>query len=60
MIWLPIRITGLSDVIGSWNTIAISVPQSVPQLAAGAAISSRPSKRIEPGAIDVAGRRAGP
>ena len=28
MIWRPIFITGLSDVIGSWKTIAISVPHS--------------------------------
>ena len=27
MIWLPIRITGFSDVIGSWKTIDICVPQ---------------------------------
>ena len=27
MIWFPMRMTGLSDVIGSWNTIAICVPQ---------------------------------
>ena len=27
VICLPIFITGLSEVIGSWNTIAISVPQ---------------------------------
>ena len=27
MIWLPIFMTGLSEVIGSWKTIAISEPQ---------------------------------
>ena len=28
MIWRPIFMTGLSDVIGSWKTMAISVPHS--------------------------------
>ena len=28
VIWRPIFITGFSEVIGSWKTIAISVPQS--------------------------------
>ena len=38
------RITGLSEVIGSWNTIAISVPQSAPQLGRGGRpIELRPS-----------------
>ena len=32
----PIRITGLSEVIGSWNTIAISVPQ-MPRISVGLA-----------------------
>ena len=36
VIWLPIFITGLSDVIGSWNTIAISVPQ-MPRITSGEA-----------------------
>jgi hypothetical protein len=27
VIWRPMRITGLSEVIGSWNTMAIWVPQ---------------------------------
>jgi hypothetical protein len=27
LIWFPIVCTGLSDVIGSWNTIAISAPR---------------------------------
>ncbi len=35
MIWLPIFITGLSDVIGSWKTIAICVPQRLAQLVVG-------------------------
>ena len=29
VIWLPTFITGLSEVIGSWKTMAISVPQSL-------------------------------
>ena len=28
MIWLPIFITGFSDVIGSWKIIAICEPQN--------------------------------
>ena len=27
-IWSPTRSTGFSDVMGSWNTIAISLPRS--------------------------------
>ena len=27
VIWLPIFITGFSDVIGSWKTIAMCAPQ---------------------------------
>ena len=27
VIWLPTFMTGLSEVIGSWNTMAISDPQ---------------------------------
>ena len=40
VICLPMRITGLSDVIGSWNTIDICVPQYD-----RSAASSRPSMR---------------
>ena len=42
-IWRPIRITGLSEVIGSWNTIAISVPQMPRITLALAPVMSRPS-----------------
>ena len=35
VIWSPIFMTGFSDVIGSWNTIAISVPQT-PRISLGA------------------------
>ena len=31
MIWLPMRMTGLSEVMGSWNTMAIRAPQHGPQ-----------------------------
>ncbi len=27
VIWCPMRMTGFSEVIGSWNTIAICAPQ---------------------------------
>ena len=30
VIWWPIFITGLSEVIGSWKTMAISAPQMSP------------------------------
>ena len=44
MIWFPTRITGFSDVIGSWNTIAICVPQ-YRRIALPVALPiSRPSK----------------
>ncbi len=29
MIWLPIFMTGFSDVIGSWKTIDISEPHTL-------------------------------
>jgi hypothetical protein len=35
VIWLPIFITGFSDVIGSWKIIAISGPPEVPELVGG-------------------------
>ena len=38
-----IFITGLSEVIGSWNTIAISVPQTPRMVTASAPVMSRPS-----------------
>ena len=47
VIWLPIRCTGLSDVMGSWKTMAIWVPQS--------------SRSSSLGSVeDLRGRRSGP
>ncbi len=43
VIWAPTRITGLSEVIGSWNTIAISVPQIERIVSARAPVMSRSS-----------------
>ena len=36
MIWLPMRCTGLSDVIGSWKTMAMWVLQSLRSWLSGA------------------------
>ena len=48
VIWLPIFSTGLSEVIGSWKTIAICVPQSWRSSSFGASMISRPSNRMLP------------
>ena len=42
------RSTGLSEVIGSWNTIAISAPRISRSSSSDSAVISRPRKRIEP------------
>ena len=44
-IWPPTVSTGLSDVIGSWKTTAISRPRSRRNASRGNRKSSRPSKR---------------
>ena len=43
VIWLPIRWTGLSDVIGSWKTMAMCVLHSLRSSSLGALRSSVPS-----------------
>ena len=47
-IWPPTVSTGLSDVIGSWKTTAISRPRSRRSASRGKRKSSRPSKRTLP------------
>ena len=49
-IWLPIVNTGSSDVIGSWNTIAISRPRtrSIVAAACGGCTSDSPFQRTSP------------
>src|SRR5690349_12385810 len=47
-IWSPTRSTGLSAVIGSWNTIAMRVPRMARRSASDLVVSSSPSSRIEP------------
>ena len=41
-------ITGLSEVIGSWKIIEISLPRMLRMAAASRATRSTPSRRIEP------------
>ena len=43
VIWLPIRCTGLSDVMGSWKTIAMCVLHSLRSSSFGALRISVPS-----------------
>ena len=51
-IWLPIVNTGLSDVIGSWKIIEISLPRSSRRSSSPSSTRSRPPKRIRlPGSI---------
>ena len=47
-IWSPTRISGLSELIGSWKTIAIAVPHTSRSSASGRPTSSSPSSRTEP------------
>ena len=47
-IWSPIRITGLSDEIGSWKIIAISLPRTRSSSSSDAVIRSPPRSRAEP------------
>ncbi len=46
-IW-PIRRSGLSALMGSWNTIATSRPRCERHRRSGAPASSAPASRIEP------------
>src|SRR2546421_529057 len=51
-IWSPTVKTGLSAVIGSWNTIAMRLPRTCCMSPSGSVTRSRPSKRIAlPGAV---------
>ncbi len=43
VIWFPMRCTGLRDVIGSWNTMAMCVLQSLRSWSLGALRISVPS-----------------
>ena len=56
VIWRPTRLTGLSDVIGSWKTMAICVPQKWRCSALGSVPTSRPSNLTEPVMLAVRGR----
>src|SRR3954447_1401515 len=47
-IWSPTRSTGLSAVIGSWNTMAIRVPRSARNSVSDLTVSSSPCSRIDP------------
>ncbi len=48
MIWSPIRISGLSAVIGSWNTIAMRLPRRRRSRAAPTLSTFSPWSRISP------------
>ncbi len=48
MICAPIRMVGLSDRAGSWNTIAMSAPRWRRISRSGSPTSSVPSNRAEP------------
>ena len=50
-IWSPTLCTGLSDVIGSWNTIAISPPRILRNSSIGIFSRSRPLYNACPPAI---------
>ncbi|MBA7470418.1 hypothetical protein ES707_05704 [subsurface metagenome] len=51
VIWSPIRITGLSEVIGSWKIIDIRLPR-MPRISSSESASrSRPSSTTEPPTI---------
>src|SRR3954471_17383802 len=47
-IWSPTRSTGLSAVIGSWNTMAMRVPRIARSSTSDLVSSSSPCSRIEP------------
>src|SRR3954454_13641932 len=47
----PIRKTGLSDVIGSWKTMAMSLPRTVRISLSGRSARLRPLNRISPAVI---------
>ena len=47
-IWLPIVKTGLSEVIGSWKIIEISLPRTLRIAASPSPRRSRPAKRMAP------------
>ncbi len=57
MIWLPTFITGLRAVIGSWKTIAISVPHSSRYPSELNSEMSRPSNVTRPERSAVEGSR---
>jgi len=51
VIWSPIRITGLSEVIGSWKIIEIRLPRTSRISSSSSASRSVPSSMIEPPTI---------
>jgi hypothetical protein len=54
---VPIRIVGLSERAGSWNTIAMSAPRRRRICASGIPTSSVPANRAEPVTAAVEGSR---
>src|SRR5690606_1970441 len=56
-IWLPIGKIGLSEVIGSWKIIAISLPRTRRISSSGSVSNSRPASRTLPSTrLELAGR----
>jgi hypothetical protein len=51
----PTVYTGLSEVIGSWNTIAISLPRIARIASCGSGTRSRPRQRISPATMRAGG-----
>src|ERR1700756_5034043 len=58
VIWLPIRIVGLSDRAGSWNTMAMSLPRCLRSCASDRPIISLPRSRAEPADRGALGEQA--
>ena len=58
VIWVPIRMVGFSERVGSWNTIAMVAPRCLRISSSGMPTSSTPSIRADP--VTVAVAEAGP
>ena len=56
----PTRISGFSDVIGSWYTIAISAPRTARRPSSSIASTSRPSRSTRPPTISAGGTGCSP
>jgi len=57
LIWAPTRIVGFSERVGSWKTIAMSVPRCARMSSSDRPSSSTPSSRADPVTVAVGGSR---